>query len=404
MPYPVNSGDRAYTGNLAAALSNAGVELHYVGLAAAVGAQAPTEWPIRWIPVAGTRKPYALALFSRQPFVSAAHATSRHRRRLAALLKQRWDAIVLDNYGSGWALGAVCRSIGGAAQRPVLVHIAHNHEESLSHSLYRAYQGSLLKRLALYQNHIKILRLERALVRKADLVTAITEEDRRAFSRLAPKQRFLVLPPGFSGWVAPPRVIGADTPRSVVLIGSFRWVVKMENLRRVIRVMDPIFYQNGITLNVVGDVPERLLDELRPIARASCFHGFVADVVPYLQSARTALVPEVIGGGFKLKLLDYIFGRVPVATIAVAAAGLPAEIQANMLSEGSLEELAREVVANIDNLPLLNRMQQRAFEGAASLFDWRDRGRALQCAIRDITEARSATVNATAPLPDRSPA
>lgn len=405
MPYPVNSGDRAYSGKLAAALSNAGVELHYVGLAAAADAQAPTEWPIHWIPVAGTRKPYALALFSRQPFVTAAHATPRHRRRLATLLKQRWDAIVLDHYGSGWALGPVCRAVGDAAQRPVLVHIAHNHEESLSHSLFRAYEGSRLKRLALYQNHIKILRLERALVRQADLVTAITEEDRRAFSRLAPDQQFLVLPPGFSGWVSSRRVIGADTPRSVVLIGSFRWVVKMENLRRVVRIMDPIFHRNGITLNVVGDVPEDLLAELRPIARASRFHGFVGDLAPYLQSARMALVPEVIGGGFKLKLLDYIFGRVPVATIAEAAAGLPAEIQANMLSEQGQEDLARQIVANIDNLPLLNRMQECAFEAAASLFDWRDRGRELKRAIHDIAEARAGLpTNATVPVQDRSPA
>lgn len=399
MPYPVISGDRSYSGQLAASFAQAGVDLHFVGLASTDDARAPAEWPIRWIPIAGTRKHYAIALFSRHPFVTAAHATSRHRRTLTALLKQRWDTIVLDNYGSGWALEAVCRSAQSAEHRPVLVHIAHNHEESLSQSLFHAYRGSPLKRLALYQNHLKIRYLERALVHKADIVTVITEADRRTFSRLASDQQFLVLPPGFSGWVAPQRVIAADSPKHVVLIGSFRWVVKMENLRRVVRIMDPVFHQHGITLDVVGEVPDQLLDELRPIARATRFHGFVDDVAPYLQSARMALVPEVIGGGFKLKLLDYIFGRVPVATITEAAAGLSAEIQANMFCEQTLEDLAREVVANINNFTLLNRMQEHAFEAAASQFDWHDRGRDLKRAIRSVVEARAGLpANAAVPL------
>ena len=406
MPYPADCGDRAYSGQLAAALSQAGVDLHYVGLAATRDAEAPpASWPVRWIPVHGTPKPYALALFNRHPFVTAAHATSLHRRKVALLLKQHWDVVVLDHYGSGWALEPVIESVQGTAHRPVIVHVAHNHEEALSYSLFRSYEGSVLKRLALYQNHMKIGRLERALVRRTDLVTAITEEDSHAFSRLAPDQQILVLPPGFSGWISPPRVIDADTPKNVVLIGSFRWVVKKENLRRAVRTMDPVLYQHGITLDVVGDVPDDLLDELRPIARATRFHGFVDDVAPYLQSARVALVPEVIGGGFKLKLLDYIFGRVPVATIEEAAAGLPAEIQANMLSEQNLEGLVRQVVTNIDNFSLLNRMQEGAFRTAASLYDWRDRGRELKQAIRDIAKARAAKPDhVVVPLRNGSPA
>ena len=59
------------------------------------------------------------------------------------------------------------------------------------------------------------------------------------------------------------------------------------------------------------------------------FHGFVDDVTAFYMNAKPviALVPEVIGGGFKLKFLDYIFGRVPVASISAAAAGLPVEVR-----------------------------------------------------------------------------
>jgi hypothetical protein len=44
-----------------------------------------------------------------------------------------------------------------------------------------------------------------------------------------------------------------------------------------------------------------------------------------------AVIAEPIGGGFKLKLLEYIFNRVPVASLAVCTHGLPEHLRAHML-------------------------------------------------------------------------
>jgi glycosyltransferase involved in cell wall biosynthesis len=146
-------------------------------------------------------------------------------------------------------------------------------------------------------------------------------------------------------------------------------------------------------LDVVGEVPADLRQELQAKAQATFFHGFVDDMRPYLQSARFALVPEVIGGGFKLKVLDYIFGRVPVATISDAAAGLPLAIQDSMLNATTLEDLTARIVASIDNNTLLNRLHKDAFKAAASAFEWHDRGTALHDAIHDVISRRESGRN-----------
>lgn len=391
VPFPINSGDRTYSANLLTAFAQSGAEVHFLGLAED-GMPLPTVASLQWHPVHERKRPYAQALFSGFPLVTAAHATRHHRGALAELLTQRWDAIVLDHYGSGWALDAVLRHRRSTTPAPVLVHVSHNHEEALSHALYRAYEGSAAKRIYLYQNHLKTRHIERRLVRHVDIVATITDEDRQAYAQYAPGQRYLVLPPGFSGWRSPPRTIDGSTPKEIVLIGSFRWIVKTENLRRVVRIMDPIFARHGIRLNVVGDVPEQVLDELRPVARACRFLGFVDDVQPWLQRARIALVPEVVGGGFKLKLLDYIFGRVPVATIAAAAAGLPQSIQDNMLMATDLDALAEQIVANINNFAYLNSIQQHAYASAAGRYGWNDRGVELRNAIRSVLRSGSPAV------------
>ena len=82
---------------------------------------------------------------------------------------------------------------------------------------------------------------------------------------------------------------------------------------------DAVFARNDIQLDVIGGVPDKLREELASNSRATRFHGFVDDIAPFFSAARMAVVPEFIGGGFKLKYLDYIFGRVPVASISTAA-------------------------------------------------------------------------------------
>jgi glycosyltransferase involved in cell wall biosynthesis len=164
-------------------------------------------------------------------------------------------------------------------------------------------------------------------------------------------------------------------------MGSFRWVVKQENLRRFIELADPIFLQHGIELDVVGDVPDPLLATLQRRVRATRFHGFVQDPSRLLGNARMAVVPEAIGGGFKLKFLDYFFARVPVVTLTQAIAGLPAQLRQETFSAATLGQLVESVVSNIDRLDELNRMQANCFTLSSARFRWPDRGRNLLDAL-----------------------
>jgi glycosyltransferase involved in cell wall biosynthesis len=168
----------------------------------------------------------------------------------------------------------------------------------------------------------------------------------------------------------------------VVLVGAFRWVVKQNNLRALVRHAVDAFAQHGIVLDLVGDVPEPLRSELAPHANVLRVHGFVDDLRPLLADARMALVPEAVGGGFKLKMLDYVFHRVPVVTLSDAAAGLPAVLRGAMRECPDLPALVDAVVQGIDDVATLDRMQQAAFDAAQRSFDWADRGRALLAAMR----------------------
>jgi glycosyltransferase involved in cell wall biosynthesis len=386
MPFPMIGGAQIYSANLSQSLAKAGAIVRFMGFGSAA-AVPESAVGVEWISVPGRKRYAAIATLSRLPFAAAIDATKTYRLMLEKQLQEPWDAIVLDSYGTGWALDpcvAYCRA--RSAQRPVLVHVSHNNEEELWRVMGREARGSPFKRLALRRNAIKVAALERRIVRSVDLLTTITDEDRRTLGAGKAKDRSISITPGYTGQSLASRRITAATPRRVLIMGSFQWVVKQVNLSRFVEIADPVFQDQGIELHVVGDIPTAFRAALEARCRATHFHGFVTDVAPHLAAARIGIVPEPIGGGFKLKFLDYIFGRVPVATVSQAVGGISDDLQLAMMKNDSLNGLVGDIVSHIDRIDDLNRMQERAFALGKAQFDWNVRGERFLSAIAAIRE------------------
>lgn len=389
VPYPMNEGLKVYSAKLSEALAQAGAFVRVLGFGS-TDATPKDRARMEWISVPGERRGAAAGLLNRFPLTAAIDSTSAYRALLEAQLREQWDVIVFDSYGSGWALDR-CKDYRATAagSRTILVHVSHNHEEVLWRAMAAQADAALPRRLALWQNYYKVRVLERRLLRDVDLVTAITTEDEHALRAHRNDDHTLTLTPGYDGAVAPERVIDASVPRRVVIVGSFQWVVKRENLARFVEHADAQFDSNGIELVVAGDVPQDLKESLLANSRATRFEGFVTELTPFLAQARLAIVPELIGGGFKLKFLDYIFGRAPVATVDAAAAGLPSRLRADLITGADFAGLTAAIIDNIDRLDHLNRLQTAAFDQARTLYRWEDRGLQLQLRIADLQRSRA---------------
>lgn len=402
LPFPQTAGDRIYTARLAAALAGAGAEVTFAGLA---GEEAPPPPPLglRWHLVPGPPRGQVAALASTLPLVAARHATPAYRAAIGDFARAGgpWDAVLLDQYGMGWA--ARYRPAFGP-RPPVFVFIAHDHEESVTRLQALDPSASLPARLYLAQNHAKTRRLERRTARICDLVTTITDADAALFQANAPGLRTVVLTPGYDGPRIASREIGPATPRVALVLGSFRWSAKQANLRMLLDRADATLAAAGIELRVVGDMPDAFRRWLEGRYRSVRVTGRVEDPMPHLAAARLAVVAEPIGGGFKMKLLEYVFHRVPVVALAACAAGLPPAIRSAMLLHDGMDALLAGTVAAMDDLPRLNALQQRAYAAADGGFDWADRGRALLDAIRTVRSMAPAghgTAEAGAAMPPR---
>lgn len=292
------------------------------------------------------------------------------------------DAVVFDYFAMGWALPTVRRRAAKDSGCPTaLVYVSHNHESTVRRQVAREYRGNPLMKAVLHLDAWKAERLEQELVGSADLVTAITGADASLFKADAPERSVLTLLPAYDGPVDAEWKLAPQTPRRVVMMGSLEWIAKRESLRRFVEAANDPFRSAGIELVVVGKVDPSFEQSIRSKWSVCRFLGFLEDPTPILRDSRIGLMADELGGGFKLKYLDYIFRGLPVATIRSHAVGLPFSPDDVMLTGETVTELVESIIESIDDLDRLNAMKSAAFEACTGKFDWASRGVALRDAI-----------------------
>ncbi|HWM20654.1 MAG TPA: glycosyltransferase [Ilumatobacteraceae bacterium] len=377
IPYPRLSGRRVYSAGLSNAIAAAGVEVVACGIDVD---RAQTEsTAVEWRPVTAMRPTSAARkLASRWPSMAEDRRTTTYRAALdAALREPGWDVAVVDHLQMCWALPAL-----RAAGVPI-VYASQNHESSTRRESSTNVSWRDPMKAPLVLDARRAHRAERALVVNSSLVTAVTEADAVRF-RADGARDVVVLSPGYSGATRGNRTINGDTPRAAVMVTNLEWHVKQANLMRLLDVADPLLADAGIELQIVGPAPSEFVDRVTGGLRATRFVGRVESLADALDAARVGIVCEREGGGFKLKALDYVFGRVAMAVLEGSMEGLPLSAGVDYVCGDTEEALAHEIVALVDDPAMCQRMQTSAFEHCATRFDWSTRGSELAAALQRV--------------------
>lgn len=391
-PDPATNGQLIYSKGLIEAVRHAGASLRVIGLARPESARAVDGVPgIDWRLGDERAKPSWRRLLSPLPVVAQRGDSADLKRLIDQAFDDRpWDAVVFDSICSGWALARVLDHCRRGERGPRLVYLSHNHEITVARHIAGAARG--LRRIVKALDGAKVRRLERRLVRHADLVTANTPEDCCLFAAQA-RCPVALLPPGYDGTRIERRVIDADVPRRAILVSSLDWPPKRIAVESFLEAGAAMLAQAGIELQIVGEAEPTYLGTLRRRFPTVEFVGRVDDVRPFMQWARLALVPDLLGG-FKLKGLDYVFHRLPILALRSALPGMPLEEGRGIGLFDDHVGLARGVIALVDDLPRLNAWQETAYAACAGRFDWPRIGRHLLdeiglqtgCRVTDVTD------------------
>jgi glycosyltransferase involved in cell wall biosynthesis len=156
----------------------------------------------------------------------------------------------------------------------------------------------------------------------ADLFVAISEEDANVFRRWVTNDKLLVIPQGFNEQTFSPahEKTRVDSRPIILFFGNLEHVPNKEATYLIVRKIVPqvIKVFPDALFQIVGANPPT--DLKHPNVE---FTGFVHDIVRYIRDSTIVIIPILLGGGVRTKIIESLAcGKVIVST-PKGAEGMP---------------------------------------------------------------------------------
>lgn len=267
-----------------------------------------------------------------------------------------------------WIHPLVCDQLDPA--RHLVVYDAHNAEGVLRMELLDdGGAGTAIVR--------DVVRVERALCERADLILACSHEDRTAFNRLydVPFARMRVVPNGtFTSRITPAtadqkaaarKSLGLGRSPVAFFIGS-NYAPNAEAARFIVDVLAPAL--PNVEFVVAGGVGECL--EGRPRPSNVRVPGILYEEarLAWLHAADVAINPMFSGSGTNIKMLDYMAAGLRIVTTEIGARGI--ETSEDVFEIVEPQAFAPRVKALLAGGPRARECAKAASEQARMFYSW----------------------------------
>ncbi|NNE75255.1 MAG: glycosyltransferase [Acidimicrobiales bacterium] len=373
---PPANGLFRYSKDVARAMQGAGARVDFIGRRRDDQAGAVDDWTL----LESHTVPAARKLLGRWPVkVADVWGDDYGEAVRAAVAATSYDVVVIDHLRAAGALHLL------PDDQPI-IYLSHNDESVVKRD--SADRLRYPKKALMRWDERKITKLENELLERALVITAIAEPDRQSFgARVADgTDRILTVEPPYRGPRVEARAIDVDTPRRVVILNNLGWSVKLHNTLEFIEQTKRLA-EGGVEIIVAGGWSDsRRLRRRYPWVH---FAGFVPDLNALLAETRIGLVYEPVGGGFKMKTLDYVFRRVPMVVLKGSIVGIPLQPGVHYVEAANAVTMVDACLRLVDDVDALNDMQNRTYEALDGRFTAEDIGPRLCAFVEERLARRS---------------
>ncbi len=254
------------------------------------------------------------------------------------------------------------------AKRPILVLDEHNIEYDLIKRTAGA-KGSATRRLYSAVNWRKLWREERDAWRRFDGVVLTSDRDAELLRQDEPDTNTCVVPNAVdldhfstSGC--------AREPGSLVFFGAMNYHPNIDGVRYFVTQVLPKIVAEvpNVKLRIIGQQPpDSILALAGPHVEVV---GFVPDPRPILDRSAAMIVPLLIGGGTRFKIVEGMSMSMPMVSTYLGAEGLEVEHDKHLLMAEGSDELAQQTIRILRDPALGQRLGAEARQLAQRRYGW----------------------------------
>lgn len=237
----------------------------------------------------------------------------------------------------------------------------------------RAHAPDPIRRWLLGREARLIRTAEADACQRADVVLAVSEQDREALRAITSDDVNITVAPIAVdvAHYAPIREARAPQPDRLLTIGTMfsppncegvAWWLR-EGYERLRGLRPQVIY------DIVGPRPPaslRALASRRPGAR---LHGYVADPAPFWTGASVLAVPLLSGGGVRVKILEAMASGVPIVSTSVGCEGLGVRDDEHLLIADTPEAFAQACARLLADASLARRLAANAYRLVLDRYD-----------------------------------
>jgi glycosyltransferase involved in cell wall biosynthesis len=376
------------------------MDVTHVGFAAAHDARETEIGGARFIPVRRDRAYRRFDLIRGAlgpvPFPVLNYSRAEMNEMLSRILASaRHEIVLLESIHLAGYL-PLLRPAGD--RRRLIVCDWHNIESELLAQRGRTEAG-LAGRIYIRRQAALLEKYERWFLNQCDAHIVVSEPDRQTLNRYGVTAPVFVIGNGvevrhFSGLDGDP---GYSASRNRVLfVGSMDYHPNVEAVRHFTSEIWPQIRQGlpGAVFTIVGRNPAPAVCALTAHAGIEVT-GSVPDVRPYYRQAFVAVVPLLVGGGTRLKILEAMAAGLPVVSTALGAEGLAAVPEKHYYQANTPAAMSTAVLEVARGGDRLARLTAAASELVKQEYEWSALASALSSNLLAMLQpARSRTATA----------
>ena len=356
---------------------------------------------------------YLAHLGAQPPYAVSRFADAKVQKQLQGWFReQRFDV-------------AVCDFLDAAVNFPGRLNIPsvlfqHNVESEIWRR-HAATAGNPARKMIYRMEFRKMLRYERAIVRKFQHVIAVSANDRSIMMRWVDADRVTVVPTGVDlaqyrpdpASLHPatsdpktsdpansdPNPLASSAPL-ITFVGAMDWEPNVDGVEYFCAEVWPSIKAAvpRARFRIVGRNPNRRVQKWASNSNDGSIEvtGRVPSVVEHLRQSAVVVVPLRIGGGTRLKIYEAMATAKAVVSTTVGAEGLDVHHGRDIMLADDARSFAQAVIMFLRD-PELRRRYEKAAAETAARYDWPAIGERFSEVLQSVAQKKSLAARAILP-------
>jgi len=328
-----------------------------------------------------TKSPWAgrnilLSGFTPYPFLVSIYLSSSARRELTQeLLANEYDIIHAETF---YVMPNIPKT-----KIPTL--LVEQTIEYLGYQTFTDQSAPFLVKPLLWIDVWKLKFWEKFFWKKADMLVAMSGEDKRWIERLVPLAKVAVVANGIDVEYFRKTPIKRPKNPTVLFVGNYKWLPNVDAASYLVEEIWPLIHRMmpRARLNIVGrDATERV-KKFEKVAGVKVV-GEVEDIRDALGRAHVTLAPIRNGRGTRYKILEPMAAKLPVVATSLGIEGIQAKDGVHALIKDSVSGLAEATVRILADKELAERLSENAFKLVMKDFNWEKISKDLDGVYREL--------------------